>query len=173
MIISSHLDLCANPLISGKVYDQLPNEVKRLIFDYMLTPATSVKNLQSQIEWLTQMEFIEKAFEAPDGLPEGKFGIGSNLFPKIECRVTYFVMVHLFFSRWIEAVHTKESTKWYSVWNNRWVRCYLCIHLSHLSKYWTLFKICQRKSTEQMGSVKWNIQRQNVPRIWTGIHDVL
>ncbi|XP_031625479.1 augmin complex subunit dgt5 [Contarinia nasturtii] len=68
--LQEHLDLCANPLLNIKIYDQLPNDIKRLIFDYMITPAMSVKNLQSQIEWFSQMKIIEKAFEAPEGLPE-------------------------------------------------------------------------------------------------------
>lgn len=65
------MDLCANPLINLKVYNQLPNEVMRLVFDHMITPAVSIKNLQSEINWFNQMEVIEKAFEVPEKLPEG------------------------------------------------------------------------------------------------------
>lgn len=62
-----------NPLISSTVFNQLPNDVRRVIFDYLLTPEASIKLLYSQDNWIKQMESIDSAeFISPDTLPEGK-----------------------------------------------------------------------------------------------------
>lgn len=59
-------------MINLKVFNQLPKEVKLLVFDYMMTPAASVQKLKRQIDWFTQMGIVESAFTPPDNLPEGK-----------------------------------------------------------------------------------------------------
>lgn len=68
-----HLDLCANPFVNQRVYNQFPKEVKLLVSDHMMTPEASVHKLKTQIDWFTQMGIVEKAFTPPDNLPEGKF----------------------------------------------------------------------------------------------------
>lgn len=61
-----------NPLVNFKIYSQLPDELKSLISDYMITPAASIKLLHSQINWFKQMEAINSELDTPDGdLPEG------------------------------------------------------------------------------------------------------
>ena len=71
--VFSHLDLCMNPLISLNVFNQLPNDVQRTIFDYLLTPEASIKLFHSQAKWIKQMESINvDEFVSPDNLPEGK-----------------------------------------------------------------------------------------------------
>lgn len=60
-----------NPLVESKIFIQLPDEVKLLVSDYMITPAASIKLLQSQINWCKQMEAMNDALVAPDELPEG------------------------------------------------------------------------------------------------------
>lgn len=59
-------------MVPLKVYNQLPNEAKVLVFDHMITPAASIKKLQSQVDWFRQIAEIQHAFVAPDNLPEGK-----------------------------------------------------------------------------------------------------
>lgn len=53
--------------------------MKVLVFDYIITPAASIKHLRSQITWFSQMAEIGNAFVAPDNLPEG------NRQEKIAC----------------------------------------------------------------------------------------
>lgn len=65
------MDLCLNPLVNPKVYSQLPNEVKLLLCDYLLTPAASLKQWRSQIDWIKQMDAVGE-FVPPDGFPKGK-----------------------------------------------------------------------------------------------------
>lgn len=60
-------------MVNLKVYNQLPNEMKHLLFDHIITPAESIKNIQSKINWLNKMKLIEKTFEVPDNLVQGKF----------------------------------------------------------------------------------------------------
>lgn len=60
-----------NPLVESKIFIQLPDEVKLLVSDYMITPAASIKLLQSQINWYKQMEAVNAALVTPDELPEG------------------------------------------------------------------------------------------------------
>lgn len=63
-----------NPLISPNVYNQFQNDVKLLIFDYLLTPNASIKQLQSQIMWLKHFETLaEEKLINSDCLPEGMF----------------------------------------------------------------------------------------------------
>lgn len=69
---SSHLNLCINPFVAPKVYIQLPKEMKNLVIDYMMTPAASIKNIRSQIDWFSQIAEVEQTFVPPDNLSEGK-----------------------------------------------------------------------------------------------------
>lgn len=62
-----------NPLIGLNLYNQLPNDVQRIIFDYLLTPEASIKLFHSQANWIKRMESIHDGESvSTDNLPEGK-----------------------------------------------------------------------------------------------------
>lgn len=65
-----------NPLIGLNVFNQLPNDVQRIIFDYLLTPEASIRLFHSQANWIKQMESImDGEFVSTDDLPEGKHSL--------------------------------------------------------------------------------------------------
>lgn len=66
------MDVCANPLVQLDIYNQLPDEVKLLIPDHLLTPAASIKLLRSEIEWYKQIQAINAQLDFPE-LPKGNF----------------------------------------------------------------------------------------------------
>lgn len=63
-----------SPLITPNVYNQFQNEMKKMIFDYLLTPEASIKQIHSQISWLKQMKALyDENIANVDSIPEGLF----------------------------------------------------------------------------------------------------
>lgn len=63
-----------SPFITPNVYNQFQDEMKKMIFDYLLTPEASIRQLQSRITWLKKMKALnEENIANIDSIPEGSF----------------------------------------------------------------------------------------------------
>lgn len=60
-------------MVELRIHSQLPKEVKPLVYDHMMTPIAAIQKLQTQIDWVTKMDIVDKALTLPDNLPEGKY----------------------------------------------------------------------------------------------------
>lgn len=78
-----------NPLVSLNIFNQLPIDVQRIIFDHLLTPEASIKLFHSQANWIKQMQSIKSinddGFASPDILPDGKY---------IQPSISFFLFTH-------------------------------------------------------------------------------
>lgn len=63
------MEIHGNPLLRFSTYYRLPNDIKELITDYLVTPNTSIKNLEQSIEWQETLKKICKNPVLEDDLP--------------------------------------------------------------------------------------------------------